>query len=211
MEFKNEKVTAFKRYALCECGGKLVRNADENHLSTILTTSPPQYPHKCEKCGKVVNLIYISPDIVYKDVEDDKHKPCLNDDDTTSVDTNNPKDVIFINGEPYEAEVVLKAINNYSKSKDSLTIETCYRCKKKYINNDFVCDLDHRGMKITEGISLLKADKIVGDDIKLCDDCLKQLVDWLLCVENANSKLMDIGKGIRMGRIYLNSPGMEEC
>ena len=53
----------YKFYLFCdECGTKMKR------YGVRLDIYPPQYPHKCPKCGAVQKALKSYPDTVYKPV-----------------------------------------------------------------------------------------------------------------------------------------------
>jgi hypothetical protein len=181
MEFKYENVSSFKKYTLCECGGKLVRYNDEYGVSVTVSTSPPQYPHKCEKCGKIICLPHISPDIVFDNP--DKETPEVNiakGSELPHITKNRPKDIIYIDDKPYETEIIFEALDRYISQKGEKLFK-CYRCDKKYVKNTFSYNLDDNGGLIREiiGISMISP-RIKGNRIHLCDECLKELAEWLL-------------------------------
>jgi hypothetical protein len=48
MKYEDIPVKTFLRYALCNCGGRLKGIPG----STMLLSDPPQFLHKCQKCGE---------------------------------------------------------------------------------------------------------------------------------------------------------------
>jgi hypothetical protein len=49
----------------CSCGGTY-EQVEDNGFSITLTTFPPQYPHRCNKCGKIINFPKQYPYIEYE-------------------------------------------------------------------------------------------------------------------------------------------------
>lgn len=43
-------------HAQCSCGGEF-----ERHNNIVLTSYPPKYPHQCNNCKRVVNLLSVYP------------------------------------------------------------------------------------------------------------------------------------------------------
>ncbi len=50
MSEKETEVRSVRVALECNCGGNM------KFTGTELTSYPPQYPHKCEKCGKTKNV-----------------------------------------------------------------------------------------------------------------------------------------------------------
>ena len=48
--------------AMCECGGEFKPNG------IVLTTYPEQYPHKCDRCGKLDVFYCEYPKVEYEEV-----------------------------------------------------------------------------------------------------------------------------------------------
>lgn len=65
VECKEVKVLQNKAY--CECGGEF-EYGNEDGVSIALMTYPPQYPHICNKCGKIENFFVIYPFITYETI-----------------------------------------------------------------------------------------------------------------------------------------------
>ena len=62
LEYIDIPVKVFNRYAKCAlCGGEY-RPTD-----VVCMSIPPQYPHRCDKCGHTINLDECYPKIVYKE------------------------------------------------------------------------------------------------------------------------------------------------
>lgn len=52
---------------MCCCGGELKRTKD----AVTITTYPPQYTHKCNKCGILRQFYDIYPRITYEEAQQD--------------------------------------------------------------------------------------------------------------------------------------------
>jgi hypothetical protein len=63
MPIKTTPVKTFVKEYICdECRmGEMVR-----HTDTVLMTSPPQYPHKCNECDEVRNFSEVYPQTIVK-------------------------------------------------------------------------------------------------------------------------------------------------
>lgn len=62
---KRTEVKTYLEKLYCECGGQMLP------YGYVLTTHPPQYPHKCEQCGKTTIESQPFPRITYD--EGDSH------------------------------------------------------------------------------------------------------------------------------------------
>lgn len=67
-EIKNP-IREYVVHAMCECGGEFVPDG------MVLMSSPPQYPHICNKCGASVTFNKKYPSIEYEEI--DISKPAL--------------------------------------------------------------------------------------------------------------------------------------
>lgn len=56
-------------HAMCECGGEFIPG------DMVLMSDPPQYPHKCNKCGTSATFNKKYPSIEYEEI--DTSKPVL--------------------------------------------------------------------------------------------------------------------------------------
>ena len=62
------EVVPLKIKAKCEkCEGYYIHDIDENGCSIILTSSPPQFPHKCTKCSDTKTFFEKYPKIIFKE------------------------------------------------------------------------------------------------------------------------------------------------
>ena len=59
-----KEVKAYKICAICECGGEY------EYQGMVLTTYPAQYPHICNRCGKVNTFLSAYPKMEYEEVKD---------------------------------------------------------------------------------------------------------------------------------------------
>ena len=64
------EVRTYVRRAMCECGGEYVRDYE----SPTLMTNPPQYTHKCNKCGDVLTSTISFPQLMHSWKDDDKEQ-----------------------------------------------------------------------------------------------------------------------------------------
>ena len=64
MTEKKVPCKAYIKRAMCECGGEMKYDTVSN---IMLATSPPQYPHVCEICGKRENLLKVYPSVEYEE------------------------------------------------------------------------------------------------------------------------------------------------
>lgn len=81
---KRTEVKPIKVDLTCgKCGGIFERNTDR-----VLTTYPPQYSYKCNKCGEIVTASKIFPTIEYEEIEkiEENKKRHYISDDMTFVD-----------------------------------------------------------------------------------------------------------------------------
>ncbi|AZE53678.1 hypothetical protein C4K03_1507 [Pseudomonas synxantha] len=63
MKYEEIPVNQVLRYALCDCGGRLIQEEG----SVVFLSCPPQYPHICSVCGHKQTLRGISPELSYKE------------------------------------------------------------------------------------------------------------------------------------------------
>lgn len=61
MEFKRPVKTVWIGYWCDQCG-----QGEMKHVGTMLTSSPPQYPHKCTNCGYEETFWSSYPQITYE-------------------------------------------------------------------------------------------------------------------------------------------------
>ncbi len=54
------EIMTFMNESFCECGGIY------KFSGMILTSIPPQYPHKCDRCGNIENLAESYPQIQHE-------------------------------------------------------------------------------------------------------------------------------------------------
>ncbi|MBT1266373.1 hypothetical protein [Pseudomonas sp. VS38] len=62
MKFEDVPVRPVMRYALCECGGRLV----QVETAPVMLSLPAQYLHQCAICGREQSLRGVSPSLVYE-------------------------------------------------------------------------------------------------------------------------------------------------
>jgi hypothetical protein len=60
-----KEVKTYMVRAMCECGGEY------EHQGLVLTSWPAQYPHECNRCGKMETFLSQYPKFEYKEVEND--------------------------------------------------------------------------------------------------------------------------------------------
>lgn len=65
MTEKRTEVKTIRVRAICNCGGEF------KPTGMCLTSYPPQYPHKCDNCGKVKTFEKSYPTVEYVEVEND--------------------------------------------------------------------------------------------------------------------------------------------
>jgi hypothetical protein len=64
MKFEDVPVRPVMRYTLCDCGGRLLQEDG----AVVWLSSPPQYPHQCEKCRERKSLRSVSPSLIWEAV-----------------------------------------------------------------------------------------------------------------------------------------------
>ena len=65
MKEKRFDVKPIKIEAVCDCGGVYEMNSN-----VVLTTYPPKYQYKCNKCGKITTSSEIYPKILHEKIEE---------------------------------------------------------------------------------------------------------------------------------------------
>lgn len=98
---------------------------------------------------------------------------------------------VVVNGQEFTLNELLEIVAKYQEQENKKYI-TCDRCKNKYIKNNAVnmCDVGLQqvmsessawGYAITPYISGLTINSTCGDGrkIHLCDECVRELVEWL--------------------------------
>lgn len=63
MKLEDVPVRPVMRYALCDCGGRLI--PDEGAVTW--NSRPMIYPHECKACGARKGLQAISPMLIYEE------------------------------------------------------------------------------------------------------------------------------------------------
>lgn len=63
MDTKMVKADVYLEYKTCDCGGEF-----ERHGNIVLSSYPPQYPHRCNKCGNTKSFTNVYPRIIYKPI-----------------------------------------------------------------------------------------------------------------------------------------------
>ena len=69
MKEVKKPVREYVVHAMCECGGEFIPG------DVVFMTYPPQYPHKCNKCGTSATFNKKYPSIEYEEI--DTSKPVL--------------------------------------------------------------------------------------------------------------------------------------
>ena len=112
---KRTKVKPIKVDLTCgKCGGIFERNSD-----IVLTTYPPQYSYKCNKCGEIITTSDIFPKIEYEEIE------------TINIPNQEEKEPMktfneIMAGKFFSHDVALKILNfyrNYYHAEDNNTVE----------------------------------------------------------------------------------------